>query len=72
MMCMDDVTMLIIILEALHGRDHSLYLLGGKYVEIREVASIMLTITLVQQPGKDLQQNDCNISNTGRVKEHMS
>lgn len=64
--------MSITIPEARLGKDHSLYLLDGKFVEIQEVEFIMLIITQEAPRGKDQIQKDYNISNTGKVKGNMS
>lgn len=64
--------MLITILEARLGRDHSLCLLVGKFVEIQEVEFIMWIIIQEVPRGKGQIQKGYNISNIGKVKGNMS
>lgn len=64
--------MSITILEAHLGRDRSLCLLDGKFVEIQEVEFIMSIIIQEAPRGKGQIQNDYNISNIGKVKDNMS
>lgn len=63
--------MLTTIPEARLGRDRSLYLLDGKFVETQEVEFITLIIIQEAPRGKGQILKDYSISNIGKVKGNM-